>query len=390
MDFHRMIDRRAQGSAKWEMARAANGGKLDDRILALSTADMDFPVAPEIAKALHEAVEDIVPGYTLPTDRYFDAVISWMARRHDWTVEKDWIVGSPGIVSALYYLLHGFTKPGDGVIIQSPVYHPFADSIRITGRKILDNQLLYENGVYRMDFDDLERQAASPGTKMMFLCSPHNPVGRCWTRDELERVAEITARHEILVVADEIHFDFVFPPHRHTVFASLPDKWTKNIVVCTSPSKSFNIAGLQVSNIVIPDPGIRKQYRDTAFSCGSMLLNVFAFPACIAAYEKSEDWLDALLAHLAENDGVIRKRLAEELPSKIAIPPLEATYLQWLDCSALKLTPLERQKRLHEAGLFFESGLVFGAGGDDFERFNIACNRETIDEALARLARLFG
>ncbi len=383
-EFDRILDRRSQGSAKWEIMKTALGERAGQGI-AVSTADMDFPTAPEIVEALHDAADRLVLGYTVATPAYYDAVVSWMRRRHDWNVREEQIAIAPGVVAALFYCLYAFTKPGDGVVIQTPVYAPFFKCVRSTGRTLITNPLRYENGRYTIDFVDLDRKTAPPEVKMLILCSPHNPVGRDWSYEELERLATICEKNGVLVVSDEIHFDLVFPPHKHTVFANLPERLTRNSIICTSPSKSFNIAGLQVSNLVFQNPGMKKQYFESGLTCGFYSLNAFAYAACIAAYEKAEPWFDAMLLYVRENDTFIRRFVQTELPELI-IPPLEATYLQWIDCSALGLTPSDRETLFRQkAAVMFESGSVFGEDGKNFERFNIAYPRSTIVEVLQRI-----
>jgi cystathionine beta-lyase len=382
--FDKTIDRRKQGSCKWDIALSAVGDFEDT--LALSTADTDFPTAPKIKEALLDAVENTVFGYTNPTNAFYDSVISWMQRRHDWAISKEWIAGSPGIVSSMFYFLHAFTQPKDGVLIQPPVYAPFSHTVRTTGRSVVANPLIYENGTYRIDFADLETKAAEANVKMMFFCNPHNPVGRCWSYEEVERVAAICAKHDILLVSDEIHFDFVFPPFKHTVAETLPKHLTKNIAVCTAPSKSFNLAGMQLSNIIIQDETIRKQFTNAQFRCGSHLLNVFSYIACTAAYNDCADWLDEQLTYIQENDRLVRAELsANRLP--ITLPPLEATYLQWLDFSQTHYpNGRERQRFLQKTlHLNLENGLVFGKEGEHFERLNIACPHSVVEEVLQRL-----
>ena len=382
--FDRLVDRRNQGSAKWEMMKEAFGNRAEDGI-AVSTADMDFETAPEIASAIQEAAGQLVFGYTVPTSAYFDAVVSWMLRRHGWNITEKQVAIAPGIVSAIYYCLYAFTKPGDGVIIQTPVYQPFFTSVQTSQRTLITNPLACENGRYTIDYADLEKKAALPEAKMMLLCSPHNPVGRDWTYEELERVAAICTKHNVLVISDEIHFDIVFPPYKHTVFTTLPERLTKNSIVCTSPSKSFNIAGLQVSNIVFQEDSMKKRYVESSLACGFYSLNTLAYVACIAAYEKAEPWFEAVLKYVQENDNFVREYVQTHLP-EVRITPLEATYLQWLDFSAFGWDASKREELFRQqAGVQFESGLIFGKEGRNFERFNLAYPRSVIREVLQRI-----
>ncbi|MCL2348022.1 MAG: pyridoxal phosphate-dependent aminotransferase [Planctomycetaceae bacterium] len=383
-DFDRMVDRRNQGSIKWDAMKKAMGDAADDT-LVVSTADMDFAMAPEIVETLQQNAGELIYGYTWPTCEYYDAVLHWMKRRHRWDVEKESIVYVPGIVASLYYFLYALTKPGDGVIIQTPVYAPFRHSVTQTGRRLLANPLVHENGGYVIDFDDLEQKAAQEYTKMLILCSPHNPVGRVWKRWELERIADICLRHGIFVISDEIHFDIVFPPHEQIVFATLSSEVAGRCAICTSPSKSFNIAGLQVSNIMITDGGVRKKFLEASHACGFHSLNCFACHACIAAYDRAEPWLDAMLEYVAANDRFVRDELQNFVPS-LKISPLEATYLQWMDCTPLGLEPLQLQRLMQKkANVFFEEGTVFGDEGKGFERFNIAYPRSVVEEVVRRV-----
>jgi len=383
-DFDNIIDRWNHGASKWETMKHVMGNAAEGMI-AVSVADMDFATAPEIVAALHEEIDRLIFGYTEPTPDYYDAVIHWMQKRHHWTVEKEFIVTTPGIVSAIHYLIHALTKPGDGIIIQPPVYHPFARTITGTNRKVIANPLVNEQGQYSMDFDDLERKASLDEAKMFLFCSPHNPVGRVWTPEELERVAWICRKNDLLVVSDEIHFDIVFSPHHHHVFESFVKKTSNHCITCTSPSKTFNIAGLQVSNIMIPDKAMREKYLHTAHDCGFHSLNCLAYRACIAAYRHAEPWLEEMLKYVQANAQLISQTLKQHLP-QVVISPLEATYLMWLDFRTFKLDSLELQRRMREkAGIFFDDGFIFGEEGRQFLRFNIAYPHSVIEEVLRRI-----
>ena len=385
-DFDTLPDRRNEGSIKWDAMKAATGDAAGEA-LAVSTADMDFVMAPEIVAALRESVARRIYGYTGPTDEYYNAVTQWMQRRHGWRVEKESIALAPGIVAAIYYTLYAMTQPGDGVIVQPPVYAPFTESVRQTGRKLLLNPLVNEDGRYSIDFDDLETKASQNHAKMLLLCSPHNPVGRAWQRRELEQIADICLRHDVFILSDEIHFDIVFPPHKHTVFATLDRELRDRCIVCTSPSKTFNIAGVQISNIIIANRALRKQFVQASLACGFHVPGCLAYDACVAAYDNAEPWLEALLAYIGANDRVTREHFAErKLP--VTISPLEATYLQWLDFSALELGHRELQGLMREkAGVFFEEGCVFGDEGRGFERLNLAYPRSVIQEIARRVER---
>jgi len=399
-DFDSLPNRCGEGSIKWDAMKAAmsdipsdaTGETLADA-LAVSTADMDFFMAPEIVAALRESVGRRIYGYTWPTDNYYDAVIHWMQRRHYWQVEKESIALAPGIVAAIYYTLYAMTQPGDGVIIQPPVYAPFAISVRQTGRALMFNPLVNEGGRYTIDFDDLEAKASQKHAKMLLLCSPHNPVGRTWRRHELEQIADICLRYDVLILSDEIHFDIVFPPHKHTVFATLDRDLRDRCIVCTSPSKSFNIAGMQISNIIIGNRELREKFVQASLACGFHAPNCLAYDTCVAAYDNAEPWLEAMLTYIRANDSVTREYFAErKLPvgaTTITISPLEATYLQWLDFSALGLDHRELQRLMREkAGVFFEEGYIFGDEGRGFERLNLAYPRSVIQEIARRVERV--
>jgi putative C-S lyase len=382
--FDQVVHRREHGSAKWEGMKKAVG-PLAEKTLAVSIADMDFPMAPEIVEALKDAAVTQIYGYTIPTDAYFEAVMDWMSRRHQWRVEKESICLAPGVVAAIYYLIYALTQPGDGILIQPPVYGPFPRTVLAAGRQLLTNPLLHQKGYYTIDFDDLERKAAQKSAKMLILSSPHNPVGRVWQKEELERILHICLKHDVFLLSDEIHFDIVFPPHRHTVAAVADTDIQRQCAVCTSPSKSFNIAGLQVSNIIIPNREIREKYTRASQRCGFHSLNTFAYPACLAAYRHAEPWLEAMLQYIQDNDRLVRGTLETQRPN-LTVSPLEATYLQWIDFSSLNLAPPELQKRMREqAHLFFEEGPVFGKEGNGFERLNLAYPRTVMEEVLRRV-----
>lgn len=385
-DFETVIDRRGTGSEKWDLIPGSMGEGSGD-VIALSVADMEFRTAPEITRALVKAAETGLYGYTGPTERYYDAVCGWMRRRHGWEIQKDWVCLSPGVVPAVFTAVRALTRPGDRVILQRPVYYPFTRAVERSGCTVLDNALLLRDGRYEMNFDDLERKARDPRAKALILCSPHNPVGRVWTREELTRLGEICLRNGVTVISDEIHFDFVFPGSEHTVFASISEEFARNCMVMTAPSKTFNLAGLQISNIMIPDPGLRSRFCIAAENIASGDTNYFSYAACEAAYTQGEAWLGELLARLRENrDGTVRF-LAENLP-RLRPFPLEGTYLMWLDCRPLGMGPKELEAFLRgKARLFFDEGYLFGEEGAGFERINLACPPSVLCESLERLKR---
>lgn len=389
-DFTTRVDRTGCGALKWE-GMFKDCPDVPKGVVPLSVADMEFVEAPQVREAIR-GVADTVLGYTGPTDAYYEAVCGWMRRRHDWEVERDWIVTSPGVVPALFQMVQAFTEPGDGVIIQTPVYYPFRGAIERTGRVVVENPLMLvddgtPNAHYEMDFADLEKKAADPASKMIILCSPHNPVGRVWTADELRQVVEICLAHDVIIACDEIHNDLILPGHEHTVIAKVtPAEGLGRIAVCTAPSKTFNLAGLQCSNIVIPGEELRTQYKKSSYSLtGAMGLNAFAYPVCAAVYDTAEDWLDELREVLATNHQLVVDVLGQRAP-QAHVFPLEGTYLQWVDFRYLGLDADGLKEFMqHKAHLFLDEGAMFGEAGVGFERFNIACPTEVLREALERL-----
>ncbi len=386
-NFNELIPRRGTNSYKWD-------GIADERVLPLWVADMDFRTAPEIVSALRDRVEHGIFGYTRVPDSYYDAVTSWFSRRHGWMMDRGWIIYTSGVVPALSATIKALTRPGDRVLVQTPVYNCFFSSIRNNGCIVEENRLDYENGTYAIDFDDLERKASDPQVTLMLLCNPHNPAGRVWTCEELMRIGDICLRNGVRVVADEIHCELVFPPHRYVPFASLADdfgsrsaEFLANTITCVSPSKAFNIAGLQIANIVAADPDVRRRI-DRAINDNEVCdVNPFGVEALIAAYNKGEEWLDALLEYLHANYCFLKEFFAARMP-QFTVTRLEGTYLVWVDCRRLGLTSEELCRRLlDEQRLWLNEGTMYGAGGEGFVRINIACSRSRLEEALERLNR---
>lgn len=375
-DFTSIPDRRGCGSNKWNGAKNAS-----PEFVPLSVADMEFYPAPQIVEKIKKTAETSVLGYTSPTDEYFDAVISWMKRRHDFDVKKEWIINTPGVVDALAILIQASTNPGDGVIILTPVYYPFDMAVLAKSRKIVYSELIDNNGRYEIDYADLEKKCKK--AKALLFCNPHNPVGRVWTKEELKKVADICCRNEVFIIDDEIHHDLIMPDYEHTVMANVGDFVLNNIAICTAPSKTFNLAGLQCSNIIIPDSKIRAKATACSLFNMQMGLNIFAYPACIAAYNECEDWLEELITVVHQNAILVESFMAEHFP-EIKVYPLEGTYLQWLDMRKLGMTHVELRKMLEAAGLYLDNGELFGPLGRGFQRINLACAKVTIEKALER------
>jgi aminotransferase/cystathionine beta-lyase len=385
-DFSESIDRSRLGSGKWnDMKRQYPN--VPEGIVPLSVADMELKNPPEIILGLREFFdpEKISLGYTSPTEAYFDAVVTWMRTRHAWDVCADWVVLSPGVVSGFFNAVKAFSEPGDGVIIFSPVYYPFRMAIEGNGRKCADVPLVSSGTRYEIDFDGFETAAKSPENKLLLFCSPHNPVGRVWTETELRRVSEICLENNVLMLSDEIHNDLIMPGHVHTVYSKLSSDAEQNCVVFTAPSKTFNLAGLQSSNIFVPNEELRRRYSEQMFKSAQFTLNTVSYKACELAYTRCSQWLEQCIRLIDGNAKVVETYLTEKVP-QIRVYPLEGTYLQWWDCRELfgnhkKMERFMQQKAL----MFLDEGYFFGKAGEGFERVNIACPRDVLSGALERL-----
>ena len=386
-DFDTVVERRGTDSLKYDASRAREKG---EELLPMWVADMDFRTAPEILARLHQVVEHGIFGYSDGGEAYFEAVRGWYESRFAWTVKKEWLIKTPGVVYALAASVRAFTEEGDAVLLQQPVYYPFGQVIRENGRRVINNPLKLADGHYEIDFEDFEEKIIRERVKLFLLCNPHNPVGRVFSEQELRKMGEICKKHGVLVVSDEIHSDFVYPGREHRVFASLSPAYETMSVTCTAPSKTFNLAGLQVSNIFIPDEGMRGRFLHEMRKTGYSQVNRMGLAACQAAYEQGSPWLAALKEYLADNVAYVREFLQENLPEITLIEP-EGTYLLWLDFRKLGLTEEEREELLFErAGLWLDSGVMFGDEGEGFERINIACPRKTLEQAMSRLAAAVG
>lgn len=384
-DFDKPINRKGTSSIKHDALKHYFGR---DSLLPYWVADMDFETPDFVREAVMKRAQHPVYGYTFRDDRFYDAIIGWMQRRHGWKVEKDWIVFSPGVVPALNLAVLAFTNPGQNVIVQPPVYFPFFRAVTDQGRNLVYNRLLTSDLHYTFNYDELEAQAAK--ANLLMLSNPHNPVGRSWTKDELEKLADICNHHDLIVISDEIHSDLVLPGHRHNVFAVLNEETVQRTITLHAPSKTFNLAGLSTAFAIIPSEALRKRFEQQIEKLHLGLGNLFGFEALIAAFNNGDEWLDQLLGYLAENVSFTRDYLANHLP-EINIYPTEATYLMWLDFSHFKLSDEEfRSKMIDEAGLALSRGADFGPGGEGFMRLNVACTRATLREGLERMAKTFG
>ena len=376
-DFDEIIPRRHTNSYKWD-------GATDSNVLPLWVADMDFRTAPAITEALKQRVEHGIFGYTRVPDEYYEAVTAWFKRRHGWDIRREWMIYTSGVVPAISAIIKALTGPGDKVLVQTPVYNCFFSSIRNNGCEVASSPLVYEDRTYRMDLEDLERKASDEKTKVMLLCNPHNPAGRVWTREELTAVGEICIRHGVTVVSDEIHCELVYSGHRHIPFASISDDFLRHSVTCVSPSKAFNLAGLQIANIIAPDETMRRRI-DKAININEVCdVNPFGVIATMAAYNEGEEWLGQLLDYLWQNYLFLVEFCRTHLPD-FPVARLEGTYLAWMDCRTLGIGSEELEQLLvGEAKLWLNAGTMYGAEGEGFMRWNLACPRSVLKQALAR------
>lgn len=376
-DFDKIISRKGTNSCKWDSIAT-------DDILPMWVADMDFQTAPAIIEAIQRRVSHGIFGYTHVPDNYYHAVTDWFKRRHGLTIEKDWIIYTSGVVPALSAIIKALTRPGDQVLIQTPVYNCFFSSIRNNECEIVTSPLIRKDQTYYMDFEDLEKKTADEKLKLMILCNPHNPAGRVWTKEELTRVGEICLRNNVIVIADEIHCELVYPPKEYTPFASISDDFLQHSITCLSPSKAFNIAGLQIANIVSANEDFRKRINRAININEVCDVNPFGIEATIAAYNEGEDWLVQLLDYLKGNYDYMCEYCKTYLPD-FPLTRLEGTYLVWMDCTHTHLTSAELDKRLKsEAGLWLNQGDMYGLEGEGFMRWNIACPRSVLTKGLDR------
>lgn len=381
-DFDIVTDRKNTNSLKYDFA--LERGKKEN-LLPMWVADMDFQTPPEITDALVNAVKHGIFGYTEVKEEYFTVLQKWFLSHYHWNIEKKWLVKTPGVVFALATAVRALTHEGDSILIQRPVYYPFSEAILSNNRKLVNNPLLYENGAYSIDFDDFEQKIIDNQVKLFILCNPHNPVGRVLTREELTRLGDICVKHDVIVVSDEIHADFIHPGHEHLVFSSLKEEYAKRTLTCTAPSKTFNLAGLQVSNVFIPNTELRRKFREEIKKAGYSQLNTMGLIACKAAYEFGEKWLSELKAYIYENLKTAKQFIETELP-ELKVVDLEGTYLLWVDFHALGLDTEELEDFITDkAGLWLDGGTMFGPEGKGFQRFNIACPRVTLLQALNQL-----
>lgn len=385
-DFDKITDRSKTYAIKYDLAKARN--KPEDAI-SLWVADMDFPTAPCIQKALVERATHGIFGYSRPDERYYDALEKWYKTRHNYTFEKDWVVNTPGVVFAIATAIKAYTKEGDGVLIQKPVYYPFFNMINALDRKVVNSPLEFKNGHYEINFEDFEKQIVENDVKLFLLCSPHNPGGRVWSKAELGKIAEICLRHKVIVVSDEIHSDITFGDNVHTVFGNISKEAAENSIICTAPSKSFNLAGLQFSNIFILNADLRRKFQKEVDKTGYDEPSLTGIVAAVAAYSEGGEWFDAAKNYIWENIQFAAKYLEEHNPRIKAIIP-EGTYLLWLDFSGTGLSDAEiNEKVLRQAKVWLDAGSMFGKEGEKFQRINCATPRAVLEQALKNICERF-
>ncbi len=395
-DFDKTIDRTGIHSLKWGFTHGKVNPLMveetdvflgDNPALPMWVADMDFPSPQPVVEALQKRAEHGIYGYSFPTNSYHDAVVGWMRKRHQWDINKEWICVAPGVVPGINILIRTFIAPGEKVLIQPPVYHPFFDAIKNNQAELVTNALIYENGHYRMDYEDLEKKTQDPAVKMAILCSPHNPVGRIWSKDELIRFGEICIKNGVLLVSDEIHGDLIFKGKTFTPFAKISEEFAQKSIICTAPSKTFNLAGLKTANIIIQDKQLRTAFQRTMSSNGLFGISSFGIVAVEAAYHHGEDWLEQVLAYIEGNLRFLEAYVAQHIP-QITVIPAEGTYLIWLDCRQLGKDRHDLKKLMEEeARVYLDEGHIFGPEGEGFQRINIACRRATLVAALSRIQK---
>lgn len=384
-DFHKSIDRQNTSSVKWGLNHVIFG---TSDVLPMWVADMDFPPPKEVTEALKNRLEHGIYGYTYVPDTTTKAVQSWVKKRHDWDIHQSWVLYSPGVVPSIGIAIHTLTEPGDKVLLQSPVYTPFFNMIEKNERVVVNSPLKINNNRYEIDFDDFEKKLKE-GVKLFLLCNPHNPSGRAWNEEELRKIADLCIQYNCLILSDEIHSDLIYKPNRHIPIVSLEEKYQDHIITCIAPSKTFNLAGLQASAVIIPNEGIRKAFQATQGRLGFFSLNTFGVIGMEAAYQHGEAWLEELLAYLKINVDTATSFIEKELPELSVMEP-DGTYLLWIDCRKLGLTDEEIKERLISKGkLGLEPGPKYGLGGDGFVRMNIACTHETLLDGLERLKAAF-
>lgn len=377
-NFSLMTNRRNTNSLKWD---------VKENELPMWVADMDFQTAPEIIEAIHQRTNHGIFGYNIVPDEFFDAISNWWDKRHHFKIQKDWMMFCTGVVPAISSIVRKVTTVGENVLIQSPVYNIFYNSILNNGRHVLSSDLIYDGQEYHIDFEDLEKKLALPQTTLMILCNPHNPIGKIWDKKILERIGELCYKHNVIVLSDEIHCDIVEPGHEYVPFASVSEKCLKNSITCIAPTKTFNLAGLQTACIVVPNDRLWHKVNRGINTDEVAEPNSFATVAAVAAFTKGEAWLEELREYIQENKNITNNFIKENIPNLYVVPS-QATYLLWIDCSKVCLNSVELTNFIREStGLYVSDGEEYGPNGSSFIRMNIACPRERLLDGLRRLEK---
>ncbi len=383
-DFDEIIDRRNTDCIKYDFAHKR--GKPDG-LLPLWVADMDFKTPDCVIRALEEKCSHGIFGYSEVDECYFEVLKDWFSEQFSWNIKHSWLVKTPGVVYAVCTAIRSFTNNGDAVLIQQPIYYPFAESVNVNNRELIINQLVYSDGQYLIDLEDFENKIIENNVKLFILCNPHNPVGRVWTKDELIAMGDICLKHGVIVVSDEIHADFIYPGFKHIVFADIKPEYGDIAVTCTAPTKTFNLAGLQASNIFISNTELRKAFKSEIVKSGYSQLNLMGLVACKAAYSQGREWLEELRIYLCGNLNLLRNYLKQHIPQVKLVEP-QGTYLVWLDFKELGLSDKQLDDLIvHRARLWLDAGTMFGTGGEGFQRINIACPRSVLKQALTQLGQ---
>lgn len=383
--FEQTKDRHHSASIKWEQTKDIFG---EENLLPMWVADMDFEPPKEVHEALKKRIEHGIYGYTFVPESTTNAIVNWLKKRHDWTVDPSWILYNTGVVPSISTAIQAFTEPGDKILLQTPVYAPFMVKVKLNNRVIVNSPLQLKNNRYEINFTDFEEKLKQ-GVKLFLLCNPHNPGGRVWTIDELKQIADLCIKYNCLIISDEIHSDLVYKPNKHIPIASIDEKYKDHVITFIAPSKTFNIAGLQTSSAIIPNQKLSKKFELTLNKLGYYTLNTFGIFATEAAYLHGEEWLEQLLDYLKENIKIAQQFIEKEIPQIEVMKP-DATYLLWLNCRKMSLSDEEIKNALiHKGKLALEPGPKYGPGGEGFVRMNIACGRNTLHEGLQRLKQAF-
>lgn len=383
-DFETVIRRKNQGSYKWEQMYKEYPDLPDD-IIPFSVADMELQIAPEIKEGLKKYIDEAVLGYTGANDNYLEIVVNWMKKRHNFDVKKEWIVTSSGVVSALYDAIKAYTEENQGIIVFTPVYYPFYSAITSNNRKIIDCPLIENNRNYTIDFQKFEEFAKDKNNRLLILCSPHNPVGRVWTKEELEKIGKIALKNDLIIISDEIHFDILMKGQKHTVLQTISNEISEITVTCTAPTKTFNLAGIGISNIIIKNKELRKKFIKEQEKSSSHVFAALGFKACELAYIKAEKWFEQFLELINKNQQIVNEFFENKF-TVLKAPLIQGTYLQWLDFRELGLKNKELKRFMNEkAKIFFSEGYTFGKNGDGFERMNLAVPTHILEKGLERL-----